>query len=134
MLNVKKIGKILNTNEINFFRFNRCRMIKFDNSELHNEATRTMTDAAASAQTAYGCHEGLRVREDSRIVNSRVGGAGIPIGLRQKGENHKRKLALKFKNFVNLCTSYKIKFVKCYLVTDDPGSKPDQKYARWRDR
>ena len=97
MLNVKKIGKILNTNEINFFRFNRCRMIKFDNSELHNEATRTMTDAAASAQTAYGCHDGLRVREDSRIVNSRVGGARIPIGLRQKGEGIKGNWLLNLK-------------------------------------
>jgi hypothetical protein len=28
-------------------------MINFENSELHNEATRTMTDAAVSAQTAY---------------------------------------------------------------------------------
>jgi hypothetical protein len=59
-------------------------MIYFENSELHNEATRTMTDAAASAQTAYGCYDVLRIREDSGIVDSRKGSPGIPIGLRQK--------------------------------------------------
>jgi len=65
-------------------------MINIEYSELHNEATRTMTDAAASAQTAYGCHDVLRIREDSGIVDSREGGPRIPIGLRQKGVSMNR--------------------------------------------
>ena len=46
---------------------------------------RTVTDAAASAQTVYGYHDVLHIRDDSGTVDSREGGPGIPIGLRQKG-------------------------------------------------
>jgi hypothetical protein len=46
-------------------------MINIEYSEFHNEATRTMTHATASAQTAYGCHDVLRIREDSGRFGNR---------------------------------------------------------------
>ena len=61
-----------------------------------------MTDAAASAQTAYGCHDVLRIREDSGIVDSREGGPRIPIDLRQKGVSIKGNLFLN-SNILLIC-------------------------------
>jgi hypothetical protein len=90
-------------------------MINFENSKLHNEATRTMIDAAASAQRAFCAFE--KIREDPGIVDSRVGGSRIPIGLRQKGVGIKGNLVFKFrKKCINLYMSYKLKFVKCFLI------------------
>jgi hypothetical protein len=77
-------------------------MINFENSKLHNEATRTMTDAAASAQTAYGCHDVLRIRGYSGIIDSREGGPENTDRFATEGSKHKRKPVLKLKNVFNL--------------------------------
>jgi hypothetical protein len=115
MVNVQKLCTVLIINTIHkhFFSFNRYKMINMENGELHNEATGIMTDAAASAQTDHGYHDVLRIREDSGTVDSREKGGQNTDWFATERSRCKRKLVLKLKNIINLCISYKLKFVKC---------------------
>jgi hypothetical protein len=67
-------------------------MINIEYRKLHNGATRTMTDAAASAQRCYGFHDFLLIREDSGIVDIPEGGPGNTDQFATPRNRHKKKL------------------------------------------
>jgi hypothetical protein len=63
-------------------------MINMKKGKIHYEATNTTTDprdAAASAQTAQGRRNVLRIREDLGKVDSREEELTKTIGLRKEG-------------------------------------------------
>jgi hypothetical protein len=63
-------------------------MINMENRKIHYEATSTTTDpgdAVASAQTAQGCRNVLRTREDLGNGDSREEALRKKTGLRKEG-------------------------------------------------